>query len=142
MGDNEATEEFLPPDAAQERVRREYAGLTRIESRHAATAAQRARSTNPNALLPAEAVRLVTGLASGSAVPEADEPELDDNDIAAALTLVPRMRLDVDVLEESLLLVARGRGMTWQQIAYALGLGSAQAARQRYERLTQRAATA
>ncbi len=42
-------------------------------------------------------------------------------------------------LESSLLMMARGRGMTWQEIAFGLGLGSAQAARQRYERLADRA---
>lgn len=30
--------------------------------------------------------------------------------------------------------------MTWQELAFALGLGSAQAARQRYERLAHRTA--
>jgi hypothetical protein len=37
-------------------------------------------------------------------------------------------------------MVARGQGMTWQQMAFGLGLGSAQAARQRYGRLTLRTA--
>jgi hypothetical protein len=39
---------------------------------------------------------------------------------------------------DCLLLIARGQGMTWQELAFGLGLGSAQAARQRYERLTRR----
>ena len=46
-----------------------------------------------------------------------------------------------DALEAGLLQVARGRGMTWQAIAFGLGLGGAQAARQRYERLTVRTGT-
>lgn len=36
--------------------------------------------------------------------------------------------------------LARDRGLTWQAIAYGLGLGSAQAARQRYERVAARSA--
>ena len=35
-------------------------------------------------------------------------------------------------------MIARGQGMTWQELAFGLGLGSAQAARQRYERLNLR----
>jgi hypothetical protein len=37
-------------------------------------------------------------------------------------------------------MIARGEGMTWQELAFGLGLGSAQAARQRYERLHLRTA--
>ena len=59
----------------------------------------------------------------------------------AALTLIPHVRAEVDALEAGLLQVARGRGLTWQAIAFGLGLGSAQAARQRYERLTVRTGT-
>jgi hypothetical protein len=45
------------------------------------------------------------------------------------LTLIPRVRAETDQLEASLLLIARGQGMTWQELAFRLGLGSAQAAR-------------
>ncbi|MEV0195264.1 hypothetical protein [Nonomuraea sp. NPDC050691] len=45
----------------------------------------------------------------------------------------------MDALEAGLLQMARGRGMTWQDIAFGLGLGTPQAARQRYERLAGRA---
>jgi hypothetical protein len=74
-------------------------------------------------------------------VPEPGEAPVDDADLAAALTLVPRLRADVDALELGLLSMARGRGLTWQAIAFGLGLGTAQAARQRFERLAGRAAT-
>ncbi|WP_247685718.1 hypothetical protein [Micromonospora sp. C31] len=43
-------------------------------------------------------------------------------------------------MEAGLLTLARGRGLTWQQIAFGLGLGSAQAAKQRHERLCARTA--
>ena len=131
-------EQFLPPDPGQARAEREYAGLHRIAARHAATDQQRRRTAHPATLSPYEAVLLVSSLAGGSVPPEQGEAAIDEQDLAAALALVPKLRADVDGLEEGLLLMARGRGLTWQQIAFALGLGSAQAARQRYERLTGR----
>jgi hypothetical protein len=73
---------------------------------------------------------------------EEDEEPADAADLTAALTLIPRVRAETDQLEASLLLIARGRGMTWQELAFGLGLGSAQAARQRYERLTRRSTAA
>jgi hypothetical protein len=89
---------------------------------------------------PQEAVRLLTGLAAGALMPEEGEEPVDRADLTAALTLLPLVRAEVDQLEASLLLIARGQGMTWQELAFGLGLGSAQAARQRYERLAQRTA--
>ena len=77
-------------------------------------------------------------LAGGSAQLEEVEAEVDNADITAALTLVPLARAEMDQLEAGLLLMARGRGLTWQEIAFGLGLGTSQAARQRYERLTSR----
>lgn len=137
---NDRTEEFTTPDARQSRVRREYSAITRIAERHGATDAMRHRADNPDMLAPYEAVRLVSDIASGSLTLTADEAEIDVTDVAAALTLLPRMRADMDAIEESLLLVARGHGMTWRDIAHGLGLGSAQAARQRYERVSGRSA--
>jgi hypothetical protein len=82
----------------------------------------------------------VSFLLSGAAQLDDGEPEVDHADITAALSLVPLVRGDMDELETGLLRMARGRGMTWQQIAFGLGLGTPQAARQRYERLAGRAA--
>lgn len=76
----------------------------------------------------------------GGLVLEDGEDAVDAADLTAALTLMPTVRAEADQLEASLLLIARGQGMTWQELAYWLGLGSAQAARQRYERLTRRTA--
>ena len=87
---------------------------------------------------PHEVVRLVAGLAGGSIVAEDGEAAVDENDLVAALTLVPGMRADLDATELQLLKTARGRGMTWQDIAFALGLNTPQAARQRYDRLEAR----
>jgi hypothetical protein len=77
----------------------------------------------------------VSVLAAGAAQLDEAEPEVDGADITAALTLVPLVRAEMDQLEAGLLQMARGRGLTWQEIAFGLGLGTAQAARQRYERL-------
>ncbi|MFG3254304.1 DNA-binding protein [Streptomyces sp. NPDC048172] len=129
---------FAPPHPDQARAERVHASLFRIAERHAASDAQRARQTHPSVLSPHEAVRLVSFLLSGVARREEGEPEVDRADITAALTLVPRARGDMDELEAGLLQMARGRGMTWPDIAFGLGLGTPQAARQRYERLVSR----
>ncbi|GAA2062947.1 hypothetical protein GCM10009801_06450 [Streptomyces albiaxialis] len=129
---------FAPPHPDQARAARVHAALFRIAERHAASDAQRARSAHPSVPAPHEAVRLVSFLLSGAARREEGEPEVDRADITAALTLVPRARGDMDELEAGLLQMARGRGMTWPEIAFGLGLGTPQAARQRYERLVSR----
>jgi hypothetical protein len=84
-------------------------------------------------------VRLVAFLAGGSAAYREGEPPVDTDDLTAALTLVPLVRTELDELELGLLTMARGRGMTWADIAFGLGLGSAQAASQRHDRLAARA---
>ncbi|GAA2404395.1 hypothetical protein GCM10010420_34880 [Streptomyces glaucosporus] len=131
---------FTPPDPDQARAHRVHASLFRIAERHAATEEQRRRQVHPSVIAPHEAVRLVSFLLSGAARLEDDEPEVDRADIVAALSLVPRARGEMDEIEAGLLRMARGRGMTWQEIAFGLGLGTPQAARQRYERLTDRIA--
>ncbi|MGW4384007.1 DNA-binding protein [Kitasatospora sp. NPDC004531] len=129
---------FALPDPEAARAQRVYASLFRIAERHAATDAQRRRQTNPAMPAPHEAVRLVAFLLSGAALPEEGEPEVDRADLTAALTLLPLVRAELDELEAGLLTMARGRGMTWQEIAFGLGLGTPQAARQRHERLSDR----
>ncbi|MEU5861703.1 MULTISPECIES: DNA-binding protein [unclassified Nonomuraea] len=133
---------FSPPDAEQARLQRVHASLFRIAERHAATDEQRSRQAHPSVIGPHEAVRLVSFLLSGAAKLDDGEPEVDQADITAALSLVPLVRGELDALEAALLGMARGRGMTWQEIAFGLGLGTAQAARQRHERLTERTETA
>ncbi|MEV4466631.1 DNA-binding protein [Micromonospora echinofusca] len=135
------TDSFTPPDAGASRAHRTYAALHRISERHAGTEARRRRHTNPYLPDTHEAVALVTALAAGGAEVEPGEEPVDDADLVAALTLVPHLRAEVDTMEAGLLTLARSRGLTWQQIAYGLGLGSAQAAKQRYERLSARTAT-
>jgi hypothetical protein len=134
------TDTWTPPDAPRARAEREYTALFRIQQRHANDPARRDRGRHPAMIGPAEAVRLLVGLAAGSIVVEDGEDAVDAADLTAALTLMPMVRAEVDQLEASLLMIARAQGMTWQELAFGLGLGSAQAARQRYERLTRRAA--
>jgi hypothetical protein len=131
-------DDFTPPSASRARAERTYSALFRLAERHAATESDRARQVNPAMVGPHEAIRLVASLAGGSARYRDSEPEVDADDLTAALTLVPLVRAELDELELSLLLMARGRGMTWAQIAFGLGLGSAQAALQRSERLAAR----
>ncbi|BAJ30461.1 MULTISPECIES: hypothetical protein [Kitasatospora] len=135
-----AGDPFAPPDPEAARAGRVYASLLRIAERHAADAGQRARQSNPVMPAPHEAVRLVAFLLSGAALAEEGEPEVDRADLTAALTLLPLVRAELDELETGLLTMARGRGMTWQEIAFGLGLGTPQAARQRHERLAGRTA--
>ncbi len=56
----------------------------------------------------------------------------------AALTLLPAARAEVDQVEAALLFTARTQGMSWPRISRAMGLGSAQAAQQRFDRVTDR----
>ncbi|MGW0507298.1 DNA-binding protein [Micromonospora sp. NPDC003241] len=124
--------------AAQDRAHHTYAALHRLTERHAATEAQRRRHTNPYAADPYEAIAVVLALAAGAAEAAPGEEPVDEADLLAALTLFPHLRAEIDTMEAGLLDLARSRGLTWQSIGHGLGLGSAQAARQRYDRLAAR----
>ncbi len=56
----------------------------------------------------------------------------------AALRLLPAARAEVDELEAGLLFTARGLGLTWGEMAQAVGLNSPQACQQRLDRLLTR----
>lgn len=64
--------------------------------------------------------------------------ELDPEDLLHALTLLPAARAEVEGLEAGLLFTARSAGLTWAQIAQAMGFRSPQACQQHYTRLTAR----
>lgn len=55
--------------------------------------------------------------------------------VTAGLQLLSSARAELDQVEAGLLFAARAAGMTWPQIADALGLASAQAAQQRLNRV-------
>lgn len=65
--------------------------------------------------------------------------DLADEDLLAALRLLPAARAEVDGVESGLLFVARSAGLTWAQIAEATGFRSPQACQQYYTRLAARA---
>jgi hypothetical protein len=115
------------------RSRREWDALDHVSRRHGSRG-----PGDSDALTPHEAARLVLMLAGGSARPRSDGRTVDHDDLAAALTLVGRARAELDALELGLLETARHRGMTWQALAHGVGLGSAQAAKQRHDRLVER----
>lgn len=113
---------FRAEDPDQARARREQLALARIAERHPGPEA-----AGPGPKLAAqEAIRRVTA--------PAPTAETDTTDLLAALTLLPRAQADLEALEAGLLFLARERGMTWAEIAFGLGLRSAQAAQQRGER--------
>ncbi|WP_338888614.1 hypothetical protein [Rhodococcus sovatensis] len=61
--------------------------------------------------------------------------ELGDEELLSALALMPAARAEIDAVEAGLLFVARSAGLTWTQIADAMGFRSRQACQQHYERL-------
>ncbi|MGN9845869.1 DNA-binding protein [Nonomuraea sp. H19] len=64
--------------------------------------------------------------------------DLDPEDILSALALLPAARAEVEGLESALLFIARSAGLTWAQMAQAMGFNSPQACQQHYTRLTAR----
>jgi hypothetical protein len=64
--------------------------------------------------------------------------DLQPDDLLHALALVPAARAEVDGLEAGLLFTARAAGLTWAQIASAMGFRSPQACQQHHTRLTAR----
>jgi glutathione S-transferase len=60
------------------------------------------------------------------------------DDLLAALTLLPAARAEADEIEAGLLFTARAHGLSWARISRAMGLGSPQAAQQRFARVTGR----
>jgi len=68
--------------------------------------------------------------------------DLAPEGIASALALLPAARAEVDGLEDGLLFAARSAGLTWAQIAHAMGFNSPQACQQHYARLSARRGTA
>ncbi|MEV0588067.1 DNA-binding protein [Nonomuraea sp. NPDC050310] len=66
------------------------------------------------------------------------QAELTPEDALSALALLPAARAEVDGLESALLFIARSAGLTWAQMAQAMGFNSPQACQQHYNRLTAR----
>jgi hypothetical protein len=64
--------------------------------------------------------------------------DLAPEDLLSALTLLPAARAEVEGVEAGLLFTAKAAGLTWAQIAEAMGFRSPQACQQHYNRLTTR----
>jgi len=64
--------------------------------------------------------------------------DLDNEDLLSALALMPAARAEIEGVETGLLFTARGAGLTWAQIAEAMGFRSPQACQQHFNRLTAR----
>ena len=64
--------------------------------------------------------------------------ELTPDELLGALSLLPGARAEVDSVEIGLLFAARNDGLTWAQIAEAMGFRSPQACQQYVNRLAAR----
>lgn len=64
--------------------------------------------------------------------------DLAPDDLLTALTLLPAARAEVDGVEIGLIFSARNEGLTWAQIAQAMGFRSPQACQQYVARLSSR----
>jgi hypothetical protein len=65
-------------------------------------------------------------------------PAVEPDVVAAGTRLLESARAELDQIEAALLFAARAAGMTWPELAKALGLQSAQAAQQRSTRVAAR----
>lgn len=66
---------------------------------------------------------------------------LDPPDLLHALALLPAARAEVEGLESGLMFVARAAGLTWAQMAQAMGFNSPQALQQHAARVAARQGT-
>lgn len=64
--------------------------------------------------------------------------DLGPDDLLAALSLLPAARAEVEGVEIGLIFTARNEGLTWSQIAAAMGFRSPQACQQYVARLSSR----
>lgn len=64
--------------------------------------------------------------------------DLAPGDLLGALALLPAARDEVEGVEAGLLFTARAAGLTWAQIAEAMGFRSPQACQQHFNRLAAR----
>lgn len=112
----------------QDRARREADARTRLLALGADALADRPWRPAP---VPPSAVDLVQHALHRS-------HDLAPDDVLHALALLPAARAEVDGLEAALLFVARGAGLTWAQMAQAMGFNSPQACQQHHARLSAR----
>ncbi len=117
-----------PAESDHARARREEEAQDRLLARGAAGLAARPWRPAP---YPPTAVELTQFALWRSA-------DLAPDDVLNALALLPAARAEVEGVETGLLLTARTAGLTWAQIAEAMGFRSPQACQQHFTRLTTR----
>lgn len=79
------------------------------------------------------------GPAAIAGSPAANAGGIGEEGVLAALSLVAAARAELDQSEAALLFTARSHGLSWPRISRAMGLGSPQAAQQRFDRVSGRA---
>ncbi|HEX5296993.1 MAG TPA: DNA-binding protein [Streptosporangiaceae bacterium] len=77
--------------------------------------------------------------AANASDPDANAGGIGEEGVLAALSLLAAARAELDHTEAALLFTARSRGLSWPRISRAMGLGSPQAAQQRFDRVSGRA---
>ncbi|WP_432889522.1 hypothetical protein ACQPYH_10495 [Kribbella sp. CA-245084] len=115
-------------DADQGQAERQREARERLLTRGAKELAARPWRPAP---VPLSAVDLTQFAAWRSA-------DLTDDDLLAALALLPAARAEVEEVESGLLFLARSSGLTWAEMADAMGFSSPQACQQRFNRLAAR----
>jgi hypothetical protein len=85
-----------------------------------------------NRLHPPQPGDLIRRVVSAAASPK---PTADGTDLRSAMALVAADRWATDSRELNLITLARQSGLSWREIAWHLGLDSAQSAQQRHQRL-------
>jgi hypothetical protein len=124
-------------DRDQGHAAREAAARTRLLAAGAAALPRAPWLRGSQPLSAADLIRFAVWRAGTGDLGEGDLGEEDE--LLAALTLLPAARAEVDQAEAALLFTARARGLSWLRISRAMGLRSAQAAQQRCDRVTGRA---
>ena len=117
------------PDSDQQQSARELSARTRLLDAGASSLPRAPwlhRTQPPSAV---DLVRFAVWRGQGDQV---------DDEVMAALALLPAARAEMEQVETALLFTARAQGLSWGRISRAMGLGSAQAALQRFDRLTGR----
>jgi hypothetical protein len=77
--------------------------------------------------------------ANAGGIGEENAGGIGQEGVLAALALLTAARAELDQTEAALLFTARAHGLSWPRISRAMGLGSPQAAQQRFDRVAGRA---
>ena len=84
-------------------------------------------------------IRFAVWRANAGGGPAANAGGIGEEGVLAALSLLAAARAELDQSEAALLFTARSHGLSWPRISRAMGLGSPQAAQQRFDRVSGRA---